>query len=285
MWLLADLCAELPEAGDLDKPRLVFFFDEAHLLFDDTPKTLLDKIEQLVLIRSKGVGVYFVTQTPHRPPGRRPRAARQPRPARAAGVHPGDEKAIRATAGTFRANPAFKTEDAITALGVGEALVSTLEGKGTPTMVRRVVIRPPASQIGPVDEQMRAALLAAGPFAGRYDLAIDRQSAYEVLAARAEAAARDEAARVAEKPATSPTRARTTRGRREPDGFAEAFAKSAMRSASRWAPPWPAVCSALCSAGGKVEPCSAPAARPIADPRPPASAPAPAPAVTEAPAG
>jgi len=234
LWLLSELFEELPEVGDLDKPRLVFFFDEAHLLFDDAPKILLDKIEQLVrLIRSKGVGVYFVTQSPTDLPdavlgqlGNRIQHALRAFTA-------SDQKAVRAAAGTFRANPAFKTEDAITALGVGEALVSTLEGKGTPTMVRHVVIRPPASQIGPVDEQMRAALLAAGPFAGRYDLAIDRQSAYEVLAARAEAAARDEAAQAADKAAAPPARARTTRGRREPDGFAEAFAKSAMRSASR----------------------------------------------------
>ncbi|HSO42334.1 MAG TPA: helicase HerA-like domain-containing protein, partial [Rhodospirillales bacterium] len=142
---------------------------------------------------------------------------------------------------TFRANPAFKTEDAITALGVGEALVSTLEGKGTPTVVQKLVIRPPASQIGPVDEAVRSALLAAGPFAGRYDLAIDRQSAYEVLATRTEAAAREEQALAAEKAGAkaeaqarpSARTTRTTRSRREPDGFAEAFAKSAMRSASR----------------------------------------------------
>jgi hypothetical protein len=213
----------------------VFFFDEAHLLFDDAPKILLDRIEQLVrLIRSKGVGVYFVTQSPTDLPdpvlgqlGNRIQHALRAFTA-------SDQKAVRAAAGTFRANPAFKTEDAITALGVGEALVSTLEGKGTPTMVRQVVIRPPASQIGPVDEAVRSALTAAGPFAGRYDLAIDRQSAYEVLAARAEAAAEQHAAREQEKAPVPPSgRTRTTRARREPDGFAEAFAKSAMRSASR----------------------------------------------------
>jgi uncharacterized protein len=233
LWLLSELFEELPEVGDLDKPRLVFFFDEAHLLFDDAPKILLDKIEQLVrLIRSKGVGVYFVTQSPTDLPdavlgqlGNRIQHALRAFTA-------SDQKAVRAAAGTFRANPAFKTEDAITGLGVGEALVSTLEGKGTPTMVRHVVVRPPASQIGPVDDGVRGAVMAAGPFSGRYDLAIDRQSAYEVLAARAEAAAREQAARTEEK-AAAPTRARTTLGRREPDGFAEAFAKSAMRSASR----------------------------------------------------
>jgi DNA helicase HerA-like ATPase len=190
LWLLSELFEELPEVGDVVKPRLVFFFDEAHLLFDDAPKILLDKIEQLVrLIRSKGVGVYFVTQNPTDLPdavlgqlGNRIQHALRAFTA-------SDQKAVRAAASTFRANLAFKTEDAITALGVGEALVSTLEGKGTPTVVRQVIIRPPASQIGPVDEQTRAALLAAGPFAGRYDFAIDRQSAYEVLAARAEAAA------------------------------------------------------------------------------------------------
>ncbi|HSO43504.1 MAG TPA: helicase HerA-like domain-containing protein, partial [Rhodospirillales bacterium] len=236
LWLLSELFEELPEVGDLEKPRLVFFFDEAHLLFDDAPKILLDKIEHLVrLIRSKGVGVYFVTQSPTDLPdavlgqlGNRIQHALRAFTA-------SDQKAVRAATGTFRANPAFKTEDAITALGVGEALVSTLEGKGTPTMVRQVVIRPPASQIGPVEDAVRAALMAAGPFAGRYDLAIDRQSAYEVLAARAEAAAREETV-LAEETAQAPGRARptrTTRSRREPDGFAEAFAKSAMRSASR----------------------------------------------------
>lgn len=238
LWLLSELFEELPEVGDLAKPRLVFFFDEAHLLFDDAPKILLDKIEQLVrLIRSKGVGVYFVTQSPTDLPdavlgqlGNRIQHALRAFTA-------SDQKAVRAAASTFRANPDFKTEDAITALGVGEALVSTLEGKGTPTVVRQVVIRPPASQIGPVGEQARAALIAAGPFAGRYDLAIDRHSAYEVLAARAEAAAREEQALAEEKeearakPRTGTPRA--TRSRREPDGFAEAFAKSAMRSASR----------------------------------------------------
>jgi DNA helicase HerA-like ATPase len=239
LWLLSELFEELPEVGDVAKPRLVFFFDEAHLLFDDAPKILLDKIEQLVrLIRSKGVGVYFVTQSPTDLPdavlgqlGNRIQHALRAFTA-------SDQKAVRAAAGTFRAHPAFKTEEAITTLGVGEALVSTLEGKGTPTVVQKVVIRPPASQIGPVDEQTRAALVAAGPFAGRYDLAIDRQSAYEVLAARTEAAAREEQALAAEKAETqsrAPARStRTTaRSRREPDGFAEAFAKSAMRSASR----------------------------------------------------
>ena len=200
LWLLSELFEELPEVGDVAKPRLVFFFDEAHLLFDDAPKILLDKIEQLVrLIRSKGVGVYFVTQSPTDLPdavlgqlGNRIQHALRAFTA-------SDQKAVRAAAGTFRAHPAFKTEEAITTLGVGEALVSTLEGKGTPTVVQKVVIRPPASQIGPVDEQTRAALVAAGPFAGRYDLAIDRQSAYEVLAARTEAAAREEQALAAEK--------------------------------------------------------------------------------------
>jgi DNA helicase HerA-like ATPase len=238
LWLLSELFEELPEVGDVAKPRLVFFFDEAHLLFDDAPKILLDKIEQLVrLIRSKGVGVYFVTQSPTDLPdavlgqlGNRIQHALRAFTA-------SDQKAVRAAASTFRANPAFKTEEAITALGVGEALVSTLEGKGTPTVVRQVVIRPPASRIGPVDGQTRAALIAAGPFAGRYDLAIDRQSAYEVLAARTEAAAQEEQALAAEKAQAqarpSARTTRTTRSRGEPDGFAEAFAKSAMRSASR----------------------------------------------------
>ncbi len=229
LWLLSELFEDLPEVGDPEKPHLVFFFDEAHLLFDNAPKVLHDKIEQLVrLIRSKGVGVYFVTQSPTDLPddvlgqlGNRVQHALRAFTAK-------DQKAVRAAAETFRPNPAFKTEDEITQLGVGEALVSTLDGNGTPTIVRRTVIRPPASQIGPASTTDRAAVSAASPYAGRYEMVIDRQSAYEELTARAARVASDQAAQAATRGTAPPTRAR-----RQPDGFAEAFAKNAMRSASR----------------------------------------------------
>jgi DNA helicase HerA-like ATPase len=151
LWLLSELFEQLPEVGDVDKPRLVFFFDEAHLLFDSAPKVLLDKIEQVVrLIRSKGVGVYFVTQSPADVPddvlgqlGNRVQHALR-------AFTPRDQKAVRVAAQTFRPNPAFDTEALITNLGVGEALVSTLDETGTPTMVERVKVAPPGSRIGPI---------------------------------------------------------------------------------------------------------------------------------------
>jgi len=191
LWLLSELFEELPEVGDPDKPKLVFFFDEAHLLFDRAPRALLDTVEQVVrLIRSKGVGVYFITQSPTDVPddvlgqlGNRFQHALRAFTAR-------DQKAVRAAAETFRENPAFDTKTAITELGVGEALVSTLEAKGTPSVVARTLIRPPASRMGPADPAERADVLADSPFVGRYDLAIDRHSAYETLAERAEASAR-----------------------------------------------------------------------------------------------
>ncbi len=238
LWLLSELFEELPEVGDPDKPRLVFFFDEAHLLFDNAPKVLLDKIEQLVrLIRSKGVGVYFVTQSPTDLPddvlgqlGNRVQHALRAFTA-------SDQKAVRAAAGTFRPNPAFKTEDRITQLGVGEALVSTLDKKGAPTVVRHTIIRPPASKIGPGEGEIRAAVLATSPCANHYELAIDRQSAYEELAARAEKKAAQaqaqEEARASREAASPSTRPRTSRSRRQPEGMAESFAKNAMRSAGR----------------------------------------------------
>jgi len=190
LWLLSELFEDLPEAGDLDKPKLVFFFDEAHLLFDGAPKALVDKVEQVVrLIRSKGVGVYFITQNPTDVPddvlsqlGNRVQHALRAFTAR-------DQKAVKAAAGTFRANPNFDVQAAITELGVGEALVSTLQGGGTPGIVERVMIAPPASRVGPADAGQKAAALQASPLAGRYDLVIDRVSAHEVLKQRAEVAA------------------------------------------------------------------------------------------------
>jgi hypothetical protein len=195
LWLLSELFEELPEVGDPEKPRLVFFFDEAHLLFDDAPKALVDKVEQVVrLIRSKGVGVYFVSQSPMDIPddvlgqlGNRVQHALR-------AFTPRDQKVIKATAETFRRNPKVDAETALTQLGVGEALVSTLEGKGAPSVVERVLIRPPASRIGPATDAERKAALDGSPVRGRYDTALDRESAYEMLAERAEKAA-EEAAR------------------------------------------------------------------------------------------
>jgi DNA helicase HerA-like ATPase len=187
LWLLSELFEELPEIGDPDKPRLVFFFDEAHLLFSDAPRALVDKIEQVVrLIRSKGVGVYFVTQNPLDIPdsilgqlGNRIQHALR-------AYTPREQKAVRAAATTFRENPAFDAADAIKELGVGEALVSTLGGKGIPGMVERTLIRPPASRLGPATRAERQAVMDKSPFSGRYDQPVDRHSAYEMLKERAD---------------------------------------------------------------------------------------------------
>jgi DNA helicase HerA-like ATPase len=185
LWMLSELFEQLPEVGDPDKPKLVFFFDEAHLLFNDAPKALLEKIEQVVrLIRSKGVGVYFVTQNPLDVPetvlsqlGNRVQHALR-------AFTPRDQKAVKAAAETFRPNPKLDTAQIITELGKGEALTSFLEGNGTPTMVERTIIRPPSARLGTVTPQERAATIAASPFKGKYDTAIDSESAYEKLKAR-----------------------------------------------------------------------------------------------------
>ena len=183
LWLLSELFEALPEVGDPEKPKLVFFFDEAHLLFDDAPKALFDKIEQVVrLIRSKGVGVYFVTQNPIDVPekiagqlGNRVQHA-----LRAFTVR--DQKAIRAAAETFRINPKLDVEAAITQLKVGEALVSMLDDEGAPTVVQRTLIAPPRSRLGPVTDQERAIIQSISPFGDKYDTAVNRASAAEVLA-------------------------------------------------------------------------------------------------------
>jgi DNA helicase HerA-like ATPase len=192
LWLLSELFEELPEVGDPDKPRLVFFFDEAHLLFDDAPKALVDKVEQVArLIRSKGVGVYFITQNPADVPedilgqlGNRVQHALRAFTAR-------DQKALRMAAQTYRPNPRFDTEEAIRDVGVGEAVTSTLQEKGEPGMVERTLIRPPSSHLGPLPEDMRARILAQSDLAGVYDQAVDRESAYEMLTARAAEAAKE----------------------------------------------------------------------------------------------
>ncbi|GIX27770.1 helicase HerA-like domain-containing protein [Pelomicrobium sp. G1] len=186
LWLLSELFENLPEVGDPEKPRLVFFFDEAHLLFDDAPEALLDKIEQVVrLIRSKGVGVYFVTQNPLDVPDRvlGQLGNRIQHALRA--FTPRDQKAVRAAATTMRANPALDLEQAITELGVGEALVSLLDEKGRPGVTERAFIVPPASHIGPIAPEVRERLIRASPLYGRYEKTVDRESAFEVLKARA----------------------------------------------------------------------------------------------------
>lgn len=189
LWLLSELFEELPEIGDPEKPRLVFFFDEAHLLFNDAPKVLLERIEQVVrLIRSKGVGVFFVTQNPMDVPesvlaqlGNRVQHALR-------AYTPKEQKAVRTAADTFRPNPDFNAADTITNLGTGEALVSTLEGKGAPSMVERTLVRPPSSRLGPITEAERAQVIAQSPVSGLYDQDVDRESAYEILASKAQAA-------------------------------------------------------------------------------------------------
>ena len=195
LWLLSELFEELPEVGDPDKPRMVLFFDEAHLLFDDAPKVLLDRVEKVVrLIRSKGVGVYFVTQNPLDVPekvlgqlGNRVQHALR-------AFTPRDQKAVRAAAETFRQNPALDTESVITALGVGEALVSTLDADGVPGIVQRVLVAPPSSRLGPISESERRAILQQSLVAGVYDTPVDRHSAYEILEQRAQDAASASAA-------------------------------------------------------------------------------------------
>ncbi|THF69690.1 MAG: DUF853 domain-containing protein, partial [Methylophaga nitratireducenticrescens] len=222
LWLMAELFDQLPEVGDPEKPKLVLFFDEAHLLFDDAPKALLDKIEQVVrLIRSKGVGVYFVTQNPTDIPdsvlgqlGNRIQHALRAYTAK-------DQKAVKAAAETFRDNPAFSTTEVITEMGVGEALVSMLDEKGRPQIVQRTMIKPPQGQIGPITPQQRQQLMQSSLVAGVYEKMLDRESAHEILAERAEKmqkaalAEQTEAAKESVKPARKSNR----------ESVFEAFAK------------------------------------------------------------
>ncbi len=199
LWMLTRLWDELPEVGDPDKPKLVFFFDEAHLLFDEAPKALLERVEQVArLIRSKGVGVYFITQNPLDVPdtvssqlGNRIQHALR-------AYTPKEQRAVRAAAETFRPNPDLDTERVILELGVGEALVSFLENKGEPSIVQRTLIRPPNGRIGPLTEAERAEVTARSPFAGKYDEALDRESAHEILEKRRAAAAKQAEAEKAE---------------------------------------------------------------------------------------
>ena len=244
LWLLSELFEDLPEVGDPDKPKFVFFFDEAHLLFSDAPKALIDKVEQVArLIRSKGVGVYFITQNPDDVPddilgqlGNRVQHALR-------AYTPRDQKALKAAAETFRPNDRFDTEEAIRDVGVGEALVSTLEKKGVPSVVERTLIRPPSSRLGPLEAAERQDILAQSPIAGLYEEAKDRHSAFEALKQRAEAAAaeaeREEAAAEEAKAREFKTARRysagaspgRTRSRRN-DTIGETLVKEVIRSAT-----------------------------------------------------
>lgn len=205
LWLLSELFEELPEVGDPEKPKLVFFFDEAHLLFDDAPKALVDKVEQVArLIRSKGVGVYFITQNPADVPedilgqlGNRIQHALRAFTAK-------DRKELRLAAETYRENPRFDTEEAIREVGVGEAVTSMLQKKGVPGIVERTLIRPPSSQLGPITKSERANVMAASEMSGKYDTTLDRTSAFEILAKRAAKAAAE--AEKAEEEAEQETR-------------------------------------------------------------------------------
>jgi uncharacterized protein len=249
LWLLSEIFELLPEIGDPEMPRLVFFFDEAHLLFADAPKVLLDKVEQVVrLVRSKGVGVFFVTQNPLDIPdtvlgqlGNRVQHALH-------AFTPREQKAVRAVAQTMRANPGLSIEQAIGELGVGEALVSLLDEQGRPGMTERAFVIPPGSRVGAISPEERAKLIAASPFAGHYEQSIDRESAYERLKARVEAsppAAAPGASRAGTPPPGSQQAPqselgglasdilfgrRGPRGGRQSEGLVEAIAKSAARS-------------------------------------------------------
>ncbi|MGB4342365.1 MAG: helicase HerA-like domain-containing protein [Moraxellaceae bacterium] len=233
LWLLSELFENLPERGDAELPRLVFFFDEAHLLFNDAPKGLLDKVEQVVrLIRSKGVGIYFVTQNPLDLPdtvlgqlGNRVQHALR-------AFTPRDQKAVKAAAETFRAKPGLDVATTITEMGVGEALVSTLIEGGIPSPVERAKIRPPRSRMGAITPEERAAIMQRSPFRSTYQETLDRESAHEMLSARA---AQDDAKAQATAEAIAREKAATTATRtasKEPDTVWETAAKSAVRAAS-----------------------------------------------------
>ncbi|MDC0656682.1 DUF853 family protein [Leisingera sp. SS27] len=246
LWLLSELFEELPEVGDPDKPRLVFFFDEAHLLFDDAPKALIDKVEQVArLIRSKGVGIYFITQNPADVPedilgqlGNRVQHALRAFTAK-------DRKNLRLAAETYRENPRFSTEAAIREVGVGEAVTSMLQKKGVPGVVERTLIRPPSTQLGPITAEERKEMLQASDMAGKYDTPMDRRSAFEILAQRAQAAAQaaeaaEETAEAASEPMAREFNAArrysgsrvsrsTSRSYKKKDNFASAMSEAVIK--------------------------------------------------------
>jgi len=236
LWLMSELFEELPEVGDLDEPKLVFFFDEAHLLFQDAPAALLEKIEQVVrLIRSKGIGIYFISQNPLDIPekilaqlGNRLQHALR-------AFTPRDQKSVRVAAETFRPNPAFDAAKAITELSVGEALISTLQEDGVPAIVERALVRPPASRIGPITADERQSIIQRSPILGKYDQLVDRESAYEQLKARANRAkpAPSRTGETAQKPAGEASGwglPDILIGNRRRQGVLEAMAKGAARS-------------------------------------------------------
>ncbi|MEM9469528.1 MAG: helicase HerA-like domain-containing protein [Pseudomonadota bacterium] len=228
LWMLSELFEELPEAGDADKPKFVFFFDEAHLLFDDAPKALIEKVEQVVrLIRSKGVGIFFITQNPADVPdtvlgqlGNRIQHALR-------AFTPKQQKAIKQAAETYRENPKFDVSDVITELGVGEALVSTLEDKGTPSIVERALIRPPMAKLGPATAEAKRMALQADGVGAKYDETQDRESAYEILQKRAEKASEQ-----AEKAQEAAEKSKKTKKKSNRQSVGEAAIKSLVRSVS-----------------------------------------------------
>ncbi|MBL1321212.1 MAG: DUF853 family protein [Methylophaga sp.] len=232
LWLMSELFEQLPEVGDPDKPKLIMFFDEAHLIFKGAPNVLLDKIEQVVrLIRSKGVGIYFVTQNPTDIPdsvlgqlGNRIQHALRAYTVR-------DQKAVRAAAETFRDNPKLDTRKVITELGVGEALVSLLDEKGRPGIVQQTLIKPPKSQIGPIDKGQRTVLMSNSLVAGVYEKTVDRESAFEILARRTEKQAEKQQAEEV-KVAQEKERKKNekSKGGRQRQSVMETFLKSAMRA-------------------------------------------------------
>lgn len=232
LWLLSELFEQLPEVGDPDKPRMVLFFDEAHLIFDRAPRALLDKVEQVVrLIRSKGVGVFFISQSPLDIPedilGQL--GARIQHALRA--FTPKDKKAVKTVAQTFRQNPKVDTQAAITQLGIGEALVSVLDEKGSPTPVEQVLIRPPESRIGPLTKAERNEVLNRSPLKGRYDEEVDRESAFEMLKLKAKEAARVKAAEQASaEQEKARAKSRRSSGGRKRQGIGETMLKSVVRT-------------------------------------------------------
>jgi uncharacterized protein len=232
LWMMSELFEQMPEVGDPEKPRMVFFFDEAHLLFSEAPQGLIQKIEQTVkLIRSKGIGIYFVTQNPLDIPesvlaqmGNRVQHALR-------AYTPREQKAVATAASTFRPNPAFKTEEAITQLGKGEALVSVLDPKGVPTMVERTMVRPPSSRMGPITPEERQKIVKNSPVYGNYEQAEDRESAYEILLKRAEQRAAEQEQAKAEKAAEKEARSQPRASTRETatDRFVKNMASTAGR--------------------------------------------------------
>jgi DNA helicase HerA-like ATPase len=236
LWLLSELFENLPEAGDLDKPKLVFFFDEAHLLFTDAPTALVEKVEQVVrLIRSKGVGVYFVTQNPADIPekvlaqlGNRVQHALR-------AYTPQEQKGVKAAASSFRENPKVDTEKAITELGVGEVLISMLDEKGVPTIVDRAFVVPPVGHIGPITPEQRQQLMNTSLVAGVYENAVDRESAFELLQQKAQEKAAAQQQLQAQEEAAKQQAADEKAHRaaaRAPDTMWESIGKSVARSAS-----------------------------------------------------